>query len=533
MRTVFTSAVASSSKTPLVRPHPRQSLRLFTSTPIARDDGFSRDSDEGAGAKLAPKRKSFGLKAPPSEASFRPPASSAPSAPSASRLSWTERADRAQAKASSLDQLSSNLDNLHTPSPEERNHDFQNLFKLLRQKPTEHETPKKLPGKAMSMAARLQLSAEDSSPLPFSKNGPSLNAEATRFNRAGGVTPHEATAFNKVIADVLSTFPKPDRKPYGGPASPYRPGAYNALGRAKTPPSLANVGRERAANLRGIFGKLHKDDEATMEELDLLSEEMDIIGDDMELLHWAKERVFTPVRGGEKELAGESITMPVFPATTNTPSSASAEEPSLPPLLEYRLAYSKILARVLRTFRVHYNQPHLVLALFEHARTVSMESYMQGCTTEVYNEMLITRWECFRDLEGIFAATNEMDVMGVPWDQHTMQVVNAAVTTVSEEGMQPGNTRWSERELVISAQLDKQVEKDVVTEERFTAFARKQKDRLRYEMGASALPPALEVDAEGYEIDPLAALGTEADKWSGSGPAGGKDRLEWGPDGPR
>jgi len=46
-----------------------------------------------------------------------------------------------------------------------------------------------------------------------------------------------------------------------------------------------------------------------------------------------------------------------------------------------------------------------------------------GCSTEAYNELIQTRWECFKDLQGVHDAINEMVVNGVPVNTGTRKWV--------------------------------------------------------------------------------------------------------------
>ena len=74
----------------------------------------------------------------------------------------------------------------------------------------------------------------------------------------------------------------------------------------------------------------------------------------------------------------------------------------------------------MRTFRDKYANPHLALALFAHARRLSVLSFVCGCTTPAYNELLETRWACFRDLKGVCDALEEMKTNGVETNGGTL-----------------------------------------------------------------------------------------------------------------
>ncbi|KAI9442662.1 hypothetical protein H4582DRAFT_1929935 [Lactarius indigo] len=98
--------------------------------------------------------------------------------------------------------------------------------------------------------------------------------------------------------------------------------------------------------------------------------------------------------------------------------------------------------------RERYDDPYLALALFEHARNLSALSYIFGCTTPAYNELLETRWNSFRDLRGVHAALAEMRANGVSPDMRTRSLVDdvrretGARTLWLEEGEAGSGEVW-------------------------------------------------------------------------------------------
>lgn len=99
--------------------------------------------------------------------------------------------------------------------------------------------------------------------------------------------------------------------------------------------------------------------------------------------------------------------------TTVHPSTKPLQPPTFPLLL----------AELMRAFRDTFHDPHLALSLFTYARTRSIASYVFGCTTPAYNELLRTRWSCFHDLRGVADALREMHANGVPPDAQTLRLV--------------------------------------------------------------------------------------------------------------
>jgi Mtf2 family len=141
-------------------------------------------------------------------------------------------------------------------------------------------------------------------------------------------------------------------------------------------------------------------------ELDKLKEQLALCQSDYAMFEWAEREVFGASIRAE-EAAREAF---------------SAGKPP-PRHLQPRL-YPHLLAVLMSTAREKYDDPHLALALFEHARDLSPLSYIFGCTTPAYNELLETRWGSFRDLRGVHAALDEMRANGISPDLRTRTLVD-------------------------------------------------------------------------------------------------------------
>ncbi|KAL0072769.1 hypothetical protein AAF712_000532 [Marasmius tenuissimus] len=200
-----------------------------------------------------------------------------------------------------------------------------------------------------------------------------------------------------------------------------------------------NVGIGGRGGLGDIFGKLRRHSKRvkwTTEEDELLDrkkEEMDLCDTDQQLLDWAMREVF-----GESEKMEET-------------SRKAVEEGVLPkkaPTVQSP-TYPHLLALLMKTFRDKYRDPHLALSIFNHARNLSIASYVFGCSTDVYNELIDTRWNCFRDLKGVYDALEEMSVNGVDFDDHTRSIVEKVRREVGERNLwieeedAGGNEAWS------------------------------------------------------------------------------------------
>lgn len=140
-------------------------------------------------------------------------------------------------------------------------------------------------------------------------------------------------------------------------------------------------------------------------ELDKLKEQLALCQSDYAMLEWAEREVFGASIRAEKA-AREAF---------------SSGKP--PPRHLQPRTYPHLLAALMSAAREKYDDPHLALALFGHARDLSPLSYIFGCTTPAYNELLETRWGSFRDLRGVHAALDEMRANGISPDLRTRTLV--------------------------------------------------------------------------------------------------------------
>jgi len=164
--------------------------------------------------------------------------------------------------------------------------------------------------------------------------------------------------------------------------------------------------RSQHKEMTDLFGRLRRDVKRMRwtsdidEELDRKKEEIELCDTDAQLLEWAMNEVFKPQQ-----------------PTTTTPVQGQ-----LSPVQNNQI-YPHIIATLMRSFRDKFHDPHLALAIFDHAKNSSIHSYVFGCTAPVYNELIETRWYCFHDLKAILDVLEEMKVNGVEADNRTRKVV--------------------------------------------------------------------------------------------------------------
>ncbi|WWC62554.1 uncharacterized protein I303_105150 [Kwoniella dejecticola CBS 10117] len=345
-------------------------------------------------------------------------------------------------------------------------------FESSKQSPTSRK-PKgnpRIPPRPESIASRLTFDG-------YSTPSPRHKGVHSRFRRSAGQTPKEAETFNEILAGIFADLnhPSNSHSPTSG-SGPANASARRAIGRSmrsgfglKDPYMTTQSGsgnlnfgmgnpnnnttlKNNAKNLRKWLGETEETEENLqfLEELELLKEEMEVISSDIELIEWAKSRVFKPLSEIPTSTISTATSNSANPSNANTDANANASPiqtentmqapsmtlsatPTPTPMISYPATYPKILAHLLRTLRVNYNSPHLVLSLFQHAKTASLESYLSGCLTEVYNEVLTVRWESFRDLIGVEEGIREMEIMGVGWDQTTSKLISKIVEEVSKD----------------------------------------------------------------------------------------------------
>ncbi|KAF7298160.1 hypothetical protein HMN09_01037600 [Mycena chlorophos] len=230
----------------------------------------------------------------------------------------------------------------------------------------------------------------------------------------GGVGPHrprrqtmtaqEMTAFNEIFNLIFDSM--------GDNTTPAAP-----------PVDLAGNG------MRELFGTLRKHSKrmkwkaVSEEALDAKRDAMDECRTDQELLDWALREVFGESQQYEQAFMQAKAALDANP----TDFGAETELPMLQPP-----TYAHFVALLIKTFRDKYRDPHLALSIFDYARHLSIPSYVFGCSTAAYNELIATRWDCFRDLKGVHAALEEMQVNSVDMDSRTRQLAERVRREVGE-----------------------------------------------------------------------------------------------------
>lgn len=291
---------------------------------------------------------------------------------------------------------------------------------------------------------------------PYSDSPRTQRGVHQRNLRAKGQTPSENFRLEQALRDIIRDLDEePFNKPGGlglGPGlgfpidSPAFRGGQSATG------GDASGYKEWSQAVRRRTDRL--EDDRYMVEFDEMKEEVQAISTDLELLDWARRRVFTTDTPSTTGSTATTTTAGSNEPIPTTPTSTDMAEP-----LSFPKPYPQILAHVMRVAREAHNNPHLSLSFFHHARTLSIESYLVGCLSSAYNELIKTRWECFRDLDGVDQAIKEMDANAVSWDMKTQLVVGKIVEEVGREVIQKGPEDWGgERVYEILDRLERKVQ---------------------------------------------------------------------------
>jgi hypothetical protein len=189
----------------------------------------------------------------------------------------------------------------------------------------------------------------------------------------------------------------------------------------------SNIGVGRGG-ISDLFGKLRRHSKKLKwttesdELLDRKKEAMDMCETDQQLLEWALSHVF-----GESERYERAARQAISEAAK---SGAPQELPMLQPP-----TYSHLVALLMRAFRDKYHDPHLALAIFDHTRHLSIASYVFGCSTHAYNELIETRWKCFHDVKGVHDALEEMMVNGVDVDSRTRKLAEIVRREIGQRNL--------------------------------------------------------------------------------------------------
>ncbi|KAG1864414.1 hypothetical protein F4604DRAFT_1957119 [Suillus subluteus] len=262
--------------------------------------------------------------------------------------------------------------------------------------------------------------------------------------RAGGVETSGRTRARRqaMTAREISAFDEMFNMIFDAVSEQKNPSAKLSSSKQDDPLAvLGGIGRKPfgQAPVSDLFGKLRRHSKRLKwtteadEEFDKKKEEMELCDTDQQLLEWAY------ARAEQQDVPGLT---PSSNASVNAPPQLGSTHLEL-----QHPTYPYLIAHLMRSFRDKYRDPHLALSIFDYARHLSIPSYVFGCTAPAYNELIETRWSCFRDLRGVHDALEEMRVNGVEPDGRTKKLVE---TLRREVG---ARTIWEEESVFGSGEV--------------------------------------------------------------------------------
>ncbi|GAA5803089.1 hypothetical protein EDC94DRAFT_66314 [Helicostylum pulchrum] len=98
---------------------------------------------------------------------------------------------------------------------------------------------------------------------------------------------------------------------------------------------------------------------------------------------------------------------------------------------EYPSYYPKLITKAIE--HASQSDPYLAITIFELAKAKSVESYIFGCTTKVYDAMLLLRWETWRDVYGMLNLVEEMTVNGIEYSNDSRRIVRSVVQEIESD----------------------------------------------------------------------------------------------------
>lgn len=276
------------------------------------------------------------------------------------------------------------------------------------------------------------------------------------FPRRQSLTAQESTIFNDLFEKIFEQRTGVRRE--RGTGSGFRSDSANAgMGSATDPLSHVGIGVRPGVKINPmdmLYGKLMKKSKRFYDPTEAHSVvetkrlEMEKFNNDRELLDWAIKNVFNSEDPNDFPIKIPVESRATIFAKTTTPSSSSSSptKPSLDPNalpsnkeqdeilrgIQEDLArkfsiqstiYPHLLSTLISLFRDKFHNPHLALSIFSTAQRLSVPSYVFGCTTSVYNELIATRWVAFKDLRSVLQALEEMKTNGVGMDGQTRILV--------------------------------------------------------------------------------------------------------------
>ncbi|KAI8067771.1 hypothetical protein BC940DRAFT_367418 [Gongronella butleri] len=122
----------------------------------------------------------------------------------------------------------------------------------------------------------------------------------------------------------------------------------------------------------------------------------------------------------------------------------------------YPVYYSRVVANAMHHAYTRFGDPYLAMALFDQCKRMGVQSYLQGCTVDVYNAALRIRWQAWRDVYGMLDLLEEMTINGIGMNDVSQSLVQKVANEMDNTVMDDTVPRWSPED-VKSTQRMKQL----------------------------------------------------------------------------
>ncbi|GAA5945087.1 hypothetical protein JCM3775_000904 [Rhodotorula graminis] len=189
---------------------------------------------------------------------------------------------------------------------------------------------------------------------------------------------------------------------------------------------MRKVGHKMGVSLEPGSGRLQRKarDELTEQEaleLDRHREELATLRSDKDVLEWGLRTVFGLSASSRAGILPDPSTLLVeLPPSIDGDAAGKGVAVTVGP--SSRL-FPDLLHLLFLSLRDTHRSPNAALSVFALAASNPF-SYISGCTTALYNEVLRTRW-AEGDVESLLASLEEMRAAGVALDDRTRELVSA------------------------------------------------------------------------------------------------------------
>lgn len=244
----------------------------------------------------------------------------------------------------------------------------------------------------------------------FTRIFETILSERSSFSpRVPPMSSYPSTSLNALLESAVGPQQSGSEISFGPSDLIDKASANASLALASSSEELPAALRAAAAKAAGLIRPYQNQER---ERLDLrrstsilgLVSDLNLCDTDLALGQWMEDRVFCFVKDGRLEMCA----------------------PEYPPG-----SYAYLLAEGMKILRTTFNDFAGSLAIFERIKKLGAESYVLGCSVDVYNQAIAAKWEAYRDLYKIRDLVDEMDINGIQGDEKTVRLMQDIMDDVS------------------------------------------------------------------------------------------------------